>query len=308
MLDTLSRVIVFFGFIALGVLLVRLRRLNAQGLDGLSAYFYWLGFPAWLIVSFSKLPPFGLSMAQTLAIYAITMVGAAALVVGIARACKVSAGDSVGAGMASLINNSAFLGIPIALSLFGPVAGHAGPLVVATDFLMLFSIGCAGLAKASGHTLREALMHTARNPTVIGALIGVLLMVFGIRFPVPLENALDILGRSGPPVALVALGGMLGLMDPKALWRIDLPSSLAIMGKILLAPALVAIVLWVMRVDPAVFRVVVFLSATPTAVSVFIQTKMYGVWFEGAAKTVAQGTIISLVTLSLLALVLTHIA
>ncbi len=49
-----------------------------------------------------------------------------------------------------------------------------------------------------------------------------------------------------------------------------------------------------------------FLSATPTAVSIFIQTKMYGLWFEGAAKTIAQSTVISLVTLSALAVMLTH--
>ena len=305
MLDTLIRVLVFFAFIGLGALLVKLKRLNAQGLDGLSAYFYWLAFPCWLVVSFAKLPPFKPTLTLPLVAYIAAMIVTALLVVITARGLKARADDSVAAGMAGFINNSAFLGIPIAISLFGPAVSQTGPLVVAADFLILFSLGCAGLAKASGHTVKMALVNTARNPTVIGALIGVLCMVAGFHFPPAVETALDMLGHSGPPVALVALGGMLGMMPASNLIR-PAASAAAIIGKILLAPVLVALVLTLLHVDPLTFRVFVFLSATPTAVSVFIQSKMYGLWFEGAARSVAQSTLISLFTLSALALLLTH--
>ncbi|MFT4077661.1 MAG: AEC family transporter [Asticcacaulis sp.] len=305
MLDTLTRVLVFFAFIGLGALLVKLKRLNTQGLDGLSAYFYWLAFPCWLVVSFAKLPPFKPALALPLLAYIAALVITGALVIVTARLLKAKPDDSVAAGMAGFVNNSAFLGIPIAISLFGPAVSQTGPLAVAADFLILFSIGCAALAKASGHTVKMALANTARNPTVIGALIGVLCMAVGFHFPPAVENALDLLGHSGPPVALVALGGMLGLMPASNLVRPDAASAAAIIGKILLAPALVAIALALLHVDPLTFRAFVFLSATPTAVSVFIQTKMYGLWFEGAARSVAQSTLISLFTLSALALILT---
>jgi predicted permease len=305
MLDTLTRVLVFFAFIGLGALLVKLKRLNAQGLDGLSAYFYWLAFPCWLVVSFAKLPHFNPNMTAPLLAYIAAMSLTAVIVIVMARLLKGRKDESIAAGMAGFINNSAFLGIPIAISLFGPAVSQTGPLVVAADFLILFSLGCAGLAKASGKTIRAALAHTAKNPTVIGSLIGVFCMVVGFHFPPAIENALDILGKSGPPVALVALGGMLALMPAANLIRPDVTSIAAIVGKILLAPALVAIALTLLHADPLTFRVFVFLSATPTAVSVFIQSKMYGLWFQGAAKSVAQSTLISLFTLSALALLLT---
>lgn len=305
MLDTLIRVLVFFAFIGLGVLLVKLKRLNAQGLDGLSAYFYWLAFPCWLVTSFAKLPTFPPALTLPLVAYIAAMIGTAVCVIIAARLLKAKPDESIAAGMAGFINNSAFLGIPIALSLFGPAVSQTGPLIVAADFLILFSLGCAGLAKASGQTILTALANTARNPTVIGALIGVGCMMIGFHFPPAIENALDMLGKSGPPVALVALGGMLALMPAANLVRPDATSTTAIIGKTLLAPALVAIALNWLHVDPLTVRVFVFLSATPTAVSVFIQSKMYGLWFEGAAKSVAQSTLISLFTLSALALVLT---
>jgi predicted permease len=305
MLDTLIRVLVFFAYIGLGALLVKLKRLNAQGLDGLSAYFYWLAFPCWLVVSFAKLPHFPATLTAPLLAYMVAMITTAIVVSAAARLLKGRQDEAVAAGMAGFINNSAFLGIPIAISLFGPAVSQTGPLVVAADFLILFSLGCAGLAKASGQTILKALGNTARNPTVIGSLTGVFCMMIGFHFPPPIENALDILGQSGPPVALVALGGMLALMPAASLIRPDVTSAAAIAGKILLAPALVAIALTLLPVDPLTFRVCVFLSATPTAVSVFIQSRMYGLWFEGAAKSVAQSTLISLFTLSALALLLT---
>lgn len=304
MFETLARVGVFFGYIALGALLVRTRRLDQSGLQGLSAYFYWLAFPCWLLVSFSRLPPLDMGHALILAAYLTAMITAAAIAVLLMRLFGGEAGHATAAGMAALVNNSAFLGVPVVASLFGAKVMLMGPLVVAADFLVLFSIGCAGLAKASGHSFREAVVHTPKNPTVIGAALGVILMSLRLHFPPVLDTALDLLGKSGPPVALVALGGMLGLMPVRNLVRPDRLSMLAIGGKILLAPALVALTLYLLRVDPLTFRVCVFLSATPTAVSVFVQTRMYDFWSEGAAKTVAQSTLISLFTLSALALIL----
>ena len=305
MSETLSRVAVFFGFIALGAVLVRFKRLDRNGLNGLTAYFYWLAFPCWLLVGFSRLPPLDAEHARVLLVYLAAMLAAAAIAVLLMRLSGGDRARSVAAGMAAMVNNSAFLGAPVAASLFGPKVMIMAPLVVAADFLVLFSLGCAGLAKASGHTFREALIHTAKNPTVIGAALGVALMSFGVRFPPVLDGALDLLGKSGPPVALVALGGMLGLMPASRLIRPDRLSVFALLGKLLLAPALVALALHLLRADPLTFRVCVFLSATPTAVSVFVQTRMYDFWSEGAARTVAQGTLISLFTLCGLALLLT---
>jgi len=304
MLETLSRVAVFFAFIALGAVLARTKKLTQQGLDGLSAYFYWLGFPAWLVVSFSQLPPLGAGMVVGLAGYAVAMVACAVAVVVIVLALRGKRSDALAAGMAGFINNSAFLGVPVVTSLFGPQVGRLAPLIVAADFLILFTIGCAALAKASGHTFRMALVRTAQNPTVIGALLGVALWISGIHFPAPVEDALELLGRSGPPVALVALGGMLGFMPVRTLVTPDRASAVAVIGKLLLAPGLVAAVLWALHADPLLWKVAVFLSATPTAVSVFIQARIYGVWYEGAARTVAQATVLSLVTLCALAVVL----
>jgi len=148
---------------------------------------------------------------------------------------------------------------------------------------------------------------------VIASALGVLLMIFQVRFPPVLQNGLDLIGHSGPPVALVALGGMLGMMPAKTLLGFNRAAAIATVTKILLAPALVAAALYLVisvypaGADPLIFKVAILLAACPTAVSVFIQTRLYNVWYEGAGITIAQSTLFSLFTFSALALILTHL-
>jgi len=301
MLQTVSRVAVFFALIALGALLSRLKQLTREGIGGLSAFVYWLGFPFWLVITFIQLPRPGAESALPLAAYIVALVAGAAITTGVARLIRVAPPLALASGAAALVNNSAFLGIPIAVSLFGAAGTHVGPLMVAADFLVCFTVACAALAGASGQGIGAALRRTARNPTVIAAAIGVACLFAGVRLPPIAESAMDLIGKAGAPVALVALGGLLGLMPLRSILSLDAPRAVAIAGKLILAPALVAAALFSVHAPADLFRMGVFMAACPTAVSIFIQARVYDVWADGAATAVAQSTLISLVTLSALA-------
>lgn len=304
MLQTVSRVAVFFALIALGALLSRLKALTREGIGGLSAFVYWLGFPFWLVVTFARLPRPGADLIIPMTAYVVALVAGAVATGLIARLIRAPAPLALASASAALVNNSAFLGVPIAISVFGLSGAHIGPLVVAADFLVCFTLACTALAAGSGQGIGVALARTARNPTVIGAGMGVICLFAGVRFPPVTEGAMDLLGKAGTPVALVALGGLLGLMPWRTILTLDAPRAAALFGKVVLAPVLVAAALFLVHAPVDVFRIAVFMAACPTAVSIFIQARVYDVWADGAATTVAQSTLISLVTLSTLAVVL----
>jgi predicted permease len=304
MLQTVSRVAVFFALIALGALLSRLKALTREGIGGLSAFVYWLGFPFWLVVTFARLPRPGADLIIPMTAYVVALVAGAVATGLIARLIRAPAPLALASASAALVNNSAFLGVPIAISVFGLSGAHIGPLVVAADFLVCFTLACTALAAGSGQGIGVALARTARNPTVIGAGMGVICLFAGVRFPPVAEGAMDLLGKAGTPVALVALGGLLGLMPWRTILTLDAPRAAALFGKVVLAPVLVAAALFLVHAPVDVFRIAVFMAACPTAVSIFIQARVYDVWADGAATTVAQSTLISLVTLSTLAVVL----
>jgi predicted permease len=124
--------------------------------------------------------------------------------------------------------------------------------------------------------------------------------------PQPLDRAIGLAAASGSPVGLVALGAALGLRQSKdEPAPTNAPIVLAALAKLLAFPLLVW---WLVGLTPAPadFRAgATLVAAAPTAVNVFIQTRAYGVWPRGAARTVAVTTVLSMLSLSLVAILLT---
>ena len=77
--------------------------------------------------------------------------------------------------------------------------------------------------------------------------------------------------------------------------------ALALVLKLMLAPLLVWLVLGAATVAPELRATATLLAACPTAVNVFIQTRNIGVFARGAAEAVIAGTVLSAISLTLIA-------
>lgn len=110
---------------------------------------------------------------------------------------------------------------------------------------------------------------------------------------------------SGSPVGLVALGAALGLRETEGEASPAAgPVVVAAVAKLVAFPLLAWLAIG-LTPAPLAFRAgATLLAAAPTAVNVFIQTRAYGVFPRGAARTVALTTALSLVTLAVAALLL----
>lgn len=296
----LERVLPFFLLIGAGWLIARLRLLSEEGAGGLSAYVYWLGFPVLLIHAIGLGPSAAPGALTAAAVYA----GALLLLVGVVwagwRIAKGPETDSAVSAMAAGLGNTAFLGLPLTVSVFGPDAAGIAAAVVAVEFTLVLAVAAALVAASTGASARGAAVKALGNPVAIGAGLGVLVAVLHPAVPETLERTLGLIAATASPVALVALGAML---------------ARAPIGKGLFAPALVVaaavkLVAWplvafgLMRLigaEPLVTAVVTTLAACPTAVSVFVQCRAYDAAPELAARIVALTTLASVATLPLAA-------
>ena len=77
--------------------------------------------------------------------------------------------------------------------------------------------------------------------------------------------------------------------------------ALALGVKLLAAPLLVWIALGLVGASAEARATATLLAACPTAVNVFIQTRAFGVFARGAAEAVVAGTVLSALTLTLIA-------
>jgi len=304
-LDILSRVWPFFLLVGAGVALARLSLLDGRMTQGLSAYVYWVGFPALLVHSLSRLGRPGRELVLGLVAYAGVGLLLMAGTVMAGRLLGWTRDERAGAGLACGVGNSAFLALPVTAAVLGAEAARLVAGVVAIDFAVLASVGVALLGWAAGRSVGRSTALALRNPIVVAALTGVVMALLDITLPGPLDRAIGMAAVSGSPVGLVALGAALGLREtqdeaPPAL----APVLLTAVVKLAAFPLLVWIAVGLTPAPPLFRAGATLLAAAPTAVNVFIQTRAYGVWPRGAARVVALTTAASALTLSIAAILL----
>jgi len=301
-MSVLSQVLPFFALIAVGLVLGRFKKLDETVAKGLPTYVLWVGFPALLIHSLGHAPPPSLAMAGHMGVYLLAAAAPLALAPLIGHALGWSLAERSGVGMASSVGNTAFLGGPLAISVFGAQAAPLAAQIVAVDFVIIVALGVAGLQMAQGAISPiKALGRALTNPIVAAAAIGVALSLFQITLPAFLDQAIGLAGATGSPVGLVALGLVIGLEGRRPSRGEALPVLVAMGLKLLLVPALVWSVLNLIGAEPLFIAVATLMAACPAAVNVFIQTRTYGVFAKGAAQAVAIGTGVSVLTLTTLA-------
>ena len=117
-MDLIARIAPFFAVIAAGALAGRVGLLNARLGGWLSAYTFWIGFPALLLRWLGDAPPPDAGQALALAVYAGVMAGLILVIWMFARrAGWIGPEAAAGLPMVALVGNTAFLGAPFFLWL-----------------------------------------------------------------------------------------------------------------------------------------------------------------------------------------------
>lgn len=301
-MDLIARIAPFFAIIAVGAVAARLGLLGARLSGWLSAYTFWVGFPALLIRWLGDAPAPAASQALAMGLYGLTMT---ALLLGAwiaARRMGLAKETAAGLPMVSGLGNTAFLGAPLAVAVLGDGVRAQAAALVAIDFILLMGLAVAVLQTGTAAVgLPGALRRVLANPTVLGAACGLTLAATQTRLPGPADQLLTWLALTASPVALIALGGLIGREGGWPRREDQGPLILALTLKLMLAPLLVWLVLGAAAVAPELRATATLLAACPTAVNVFIQTRNMGVFARGAAEAVIAGTVMSAISLTLIA-------
>lgn len=301
-MDLIARIAPFFAIIAAGALAGRFGLLGPRLGGWLSGYTFWIGFPALLIRWLGDAPPPDASQAMALGLYGLTMT---VLLLGAwfaARRLAFSSETRAGLPMVAGLGNTAFLGAPLAVAVLGESVRAQAAALVAIDFILLMGLAVAILQTGTAAVgLTGALRRVVANPTVLGAACGLALAATDTRLPGAADQVLTWLALTASPVALIALGGLIGREGGWPRREDQGPLTLALLIKLGLAPLLVWLVLGAADIAPDLRATATLLAACPTAVNVFIQTRSMGVFARGAAEAVIAGTVLSAVTLAILA-------
>tara|TARA_R110002049_G_scaffold2540_6_gene18507 strand:- start:2167 stop:3117 length:951 start_codon:yes stop_codon:yes gene_type:complete len=204
-------------------------------------------------------------------------------------------------GMAAA--NSGFVGYPVAVMVIGSPAAVllALNMVIETLIIIPAALILAEMASQQGvsvwKTVKQTALSLAKNPVLMGLLIGIFLAVTGLQIPVPLFKAIDMLANAAGPAALFVIGGALFGLQVKGMAK---DVGQIVIGKLIIHPLVILIAFLITPgIDPLYMVGAVLFAAAPMISIYPLLGQRYGLGGVSAA-TMLVATVASFFTLSLI--------
>ena len=182
--------------------------------------------------------------------------------------------------------NSGNYGAPVILFAYGEEAFTyaVALLVLHTIFMNFFGVYYAARGSEGA---RAALKAVFEMPATYAVILAILLKVTDIGFPANLLAVIDLLAPATIPVIMVILGMQLADINLGGLqWQ---KISFGVVVRLFLSPALAAVILLYIPMDPLLAKVLILTSAMPSAAN----TVMYAVQFKTEPDLVSSTTLIT---------------
>lgn len=200
--------------------------------------------------------------------------------------------------------NFVIFGMAVIASLYG--AENTGLIAVISAVIIPLTSTIAAILfeiyRGSTASFRKLLLNIIKNPYLIGAVLGLLFMLLGIRLPNALETVISDLGSMATPYCLIVLGGCIHLSSlrgyGRSLW-------MAVIGKSLLIPLIFIPIVIALGFRGEALATLAVMLACPTAVSGFTLAKQCGADGELAGQLVVVTTLCSVFTIFFVIWILT---
>ena len=323
MQQVLSGFAVVGVIIAVGFLVGRTGVLGEDARTVLSRTAFFVGNPALLFVTLSRADVAAV-LGPQLWVAAISALAAAgvylAVTVPLLKGRPPS--ERVMAALSSSLVNSANLGIPIATYVLGDAALAAPALIFQLAVYTPLDVaamdattareaeeratGRRAVRRSPGRAALAQLGQTARNPMVVGAMLGLLFSVTGWALPGPLMQSVELIGGLSIPAMLLAFGMSLVGSRPLARAggrRADVLIASAV--KLLVHPLLAWVLAqFVFGLDARHVFVAVVLASLPTAQNVYVSAVRYDAGLRVSKDTILVTTVVAIPAMIGVALVL----
>jgi predicted permease len=204
----------FFILVLAGWLAARRGLLPAQGITGLNVYVLYLALPC-MCARLSLSNPLGVLFdARVLLVYGLTATVMALAAFRVALHYRVDVKNAAFSAAVAAFPNTGFMGIGMLMVLLGPQAAGTAVATVIIDIVYTTTL-CIALAESGAGggraaAVRGALRGALLNPLPGRSAAGALMPARGLGLPGVLDAITKLLADSSAPVALVAIGAVLG--------------------------------------------------------------------------------------------------
>jgi predicted permease len=207
---------------------------------------------------------------------------------------------------AIIISNCGFIGYPMVEAILGPAfLFHAVIFNIPYSF-MAFSV-CAWLISKEGEQPLSMSWKTFINPSVVATFLGLLCFLLSVSLPDPLYKALKMTGDMTTPLSMIVIGTTLAqakLRQVFGRWQVYVTVAM----RLLVLPAVVVFVLYLLGIRGPLFVMVVLIIAMPAGSATSILASLYKTASEEASSLVFLSTMLCMITIPLAMLFAKHFA
>lgn len=200
---------------------------------------------------------------------------------------------------ATIVNNASFMGLPVIDSVFGSTGILYGSIVLVPIRLFMWTTGLSLFTKTEK---KQQLKSLATHPCIWAVILGFAYLFSPVKLPQFLSTTINVIGSCTTALSMIIVGSILSEVNFKTL--LDKACFYYSFIRLIAIPAITFIVLKLLGVDPVVTGVAVLSSAMPAATMTAMLSAKYGRDSLFASKLIFVSTLLSLVTLPLIAIVL----
>ena len=211
-------------------------------------------------------------------------------------------------GLTAMYSSTAYIGLPLILTVFGDAArvpGIIGAIITGLVFSPL-AIVLAEIDRNDSGRFRfwPPLLAVITRPPIIATFAGLSVSAIGIEVPLPVLTFFELLGGAFVPCALFAAGLFIAGCSVRGA---SIEIGWLVCAKLLLHP----LITWwlayrVFELEGILPAVAVVQAALPSGVPVFVLAQQYKTFITRSSAVIVFSTAISVVTLSMLFSFLSH--
>ena len=301
----LQQIGLFIIYILAGVILVRTRVLSRETLEPISKFVLKMALPVMVFINitdgverqvlYESWPIFVIA-----AIFYIFMYAAGRGMVKLLHLQK----NRAGIYQAMLLfGNIGFIGLPMIAGVFSEKGVLYASVFMIMDQFMLWTLGVKLLSpEGEGWFVLKKLV----NPATVAILLGMILMHAQVRIPALLDTALQKIGSTASPLAMIYVGGIFaGISFRRYIREISLYGIVLV--KMIVAPILLFLILGIFPVGEEIRMVMALIVGMPTMTAVVMMANASGLDGDYALGGVFVTTVCGIMTLPMVCWILQNI-
>ena len=307
-LRSISGILVILGMILVGFVIGEKGWFDDKSRGLLAKLVTQVAFPCYMLYTITQRFTAAdlLKMLPALRFPALSMVILLGIATGVARIFAVRQ-DRRGLFISMFFNsNTIFVGLPINQALFGDASIPYVLIYYMCNTTFFWTLGTY-LIQRDGEGEAQFDIRTSLkkvfSPPLMGFLLGLVLVILHIKLPAFLASDLQYLGNLTTPLSMIFIGLSVSHVGVKQL-VLGKDQLLILLGRFLVAPLLMASIVYWVPLPSLMKQVFIIQSAMPVMTNAPVVARLYGADSDYAAVMVTETTLATMVVIPILMLLM----